>query len=154
MEIIIRKFKKDDIPHLMGIFEANVPKYFDPSEENDFSNYLRNETEDYFVAEGDKNILGCGGINYTPIDQLATLSWDMIHPSFHGKGIGKKLGEHRIEWLKKQAQYSKLEVNTSQLTHEFYAKIGFKLIKTQQDFWAKGFHLYHMEMALKSEQSK
>jgi hypothetical protein len=37
-------------------------------------------------------------------------------------------------------------VRTTQLTDQFYAKMGFQLERTEKDFWAKGLDLYQMRM--------
>lgn len=133
-------------PALVAILKRNIPQYFAPSEINDFKNYLAQETEDYFVILNDNRIIGAGGINYTK--NHAVLSWDFLHPDHHGKGCGSKLVTYRLQWIKDNTPYKKVVVRTSQFTCDFYAKMGFELVKKQPDFWAKGYDLYEMEMKL------
>ncbi len=110
--------------------------------------YLDNETEDYFVVEQDSKIIGCGGINYEPGINAAIISWDIIHPNYQGFGIGEKLLLYRIKEIKNDAIYKKIIVRTSQHTFKFYNKLGFKLLKTTKNYWAKGIDLYYMALNL------
>ncbi|PIY08403.1 MAG: GNAT family N-acetyltransferase [Flexibacter sp. CG_4_10_14_3_um_filter_32_15] len=156
----IRFYQNGDKKALIKLIQLNIPTYFDSSEEDEFVEYLENKREDYFVIE-DKNtnqIIGCGGINYFFDDKdisrdanngknLARISWDIIHPSFQGQGIGKKLLLHRINQIKSK-EIQLIIVRTSQLAYKFYQKVGFELEKTEKDFWAKGFDLYQMKMNL------
>ncbi|WMN11512.1 GNAT family N-acetyltransferase [Marivirga salinae] len=73
------------------------------------------------------------------------ISWDIIKPSEHGKGIGRKLTQHRIQHIHTRPDIETIVVRTSQHTYKFYEKMGFKLLKVEKDYWAKGFDLYEME---------
>jgi N-acetylglutamate synthase-like GNAT family acetyltransferase len=95
-------------------------------------------------------IVGAGGINYEPQSKAAVISWDIIKPTEHGKGIGRKLTQHRIQHINTQPDIEKIIVRTSQHTYEFYKKMGFKLLKVEKDYWADGFDLYWMEQANKN----
>lgn len=151
LETYIRIYQKTDKQELMKLIKLNTPTYFDDSEEEEFAEYLEKYKEDYFVIENKSTnqIIGCGGINYffdEPIP-LARISWDIIHPDFQGKGIGKKLLLHRINHIQNK-EIKLIIVRTSQLAYKFYQKVGFELEKTEKDFWAKGFDLYQMKMNL------
>lgn len=132
---------------VMNILRNNTPKYFAPSEEVDFEQYLDSKLEDYFVLASADEILGCGGINYIN-DKIACLSWDMVKPSQHSKGLGRLLVEHRINFLEQRKNISLVIVRTSQHTFKFYEKFGFRLLEVQKDYWAPNFDLYDMEMHL------
>ncbi len=145
-QLIIRKYTHQDKSSVIELLQQNTPDFFDPSEEKDFKYYLAHEIEDYFVIEQDNQVIGSGGINYFPKNNTAKISWDFIAPKFQGKGIGKKLTEYRIEYLKKKTEIKRIIVRTSQFTYLFYEKLGFKLEKIEKDFWAKGYDLYQMKM--------
>jgi len=147
---MIRKYSYKDKPKLIELLRQNIPEYFDSSEEGDFENYLDTEVEDYFVYEENFEVIGGGGINYFPTEKLARISWDMIHPKSHGKGIGKKLTQFRINHLKGNPEIEVIVVRTSQFAYKFYEKMGFELEKVEKDFWAKNFDLYQMRMNNKS----
>ncbi len=141
---MIRPYKNNDRDELISLLRLNIPKYFDPSEEIEFIDYLDHKLEDYFVVESDHKIIGSGGVNYLLNKSEARISWDIIHPDFQGQGIGKKLTQYRIDHIRKNKTVYKIVVRTSQLAYKFYEKMGFTLEKIEKDFWAKDFDLYEM----------
>lgn len=145
---MIRHYTPSDKPQLIELIKLNTPQYFDESEESEFRTYLDSEVDDYFVVEEQNKIVGSGGINYFFAIGEARLAWDMIHPDYQGKGIGKSLTNHRIDIIKKQTAARTIVVRTTQLAYQFYEKVGFELINTEKDFWAKGFDLYYMVIEL------
>ncbi len=142
---MIRPFHPKDKPQLLELLNLNIPRFFDPSEAADFSAYLKNNVEEYFVVEVGENIVGCGGINYFQQEATARLSWDIIHPDYQGKGIGRELTLYRINEIKKKSAIRTILVRTTQQVYNFYEKMGFALEKTEKDFWAQGFDLYQMK---------
>lgn len=145
---MIRNYKDSDKKQLQTLIKLNIPEFFSDDEEDDFIKYLEEEREDYFVLEEDGIILGCGGINYFPENGEARLSWDIIHPSFQGKGLGTRLTNYRIQKLMDHPDIHTIRVRTSRQAHQFYLKFGFNLMNVQKDYWAEGFDLYEMEMDL------
>jgi ribosomal-protein-alanine N-acetyltransferase len=144
---MIRAYSESDKPEVIKLLQLNTPEYFDPSEEIDFIDYLDNKIEDYFVVLRKSKIVGAGGINYFPDENTSRISWDMIHPDFQGKGVGKELTQYRIELIKASSKNIEvIIVRTTQLTYKFYEKMGFALDKIEKDFWAKDFDLYQMIM--------
>ena len=145
---MIRAYHSKDKPILLELIQLNTPAYFSESEWADFSNYLDHERADYFVILAEQQIVGCGGINYEEEGTLGILSWDMIHPNLHGKGLGRSLVEHRLQLLRSQPPIIKVKVRTSQFTNQFYAKFGFELQKVVKDYWAPGYDLYDMDLVV------
>ncbi len=144
---MIRAYSESDKPEVIKLLQLNTPEYFDPSEEIEFIDYLDNKIEDYFVVLRKSKIVGAGGINYFPDENTSRISWDIIHPDFQGKGVGKELTQYRIELIKMNSKKIELiVVRTTQLTYKFYEKMGFVLDKIEKDFWAKDFDLYQMVM--------
>lgn len=141
----IREYKKSDKEFVLNLLKLNTPNYFSPEEEKEFIFYLENEIDSYFVVEINNEIVGSGGINFSDDKTTGKISWDIIHPNFQGKMIGSKLLNYRIEKLRQIKSVNQIKVRTSQLVYKFYEKLGFKLIKIVEDYWAKGFHLYEME---------
>lgn len=146
-EHTIRTYKPEDKDAVINLLRMNTPAYFHVSEEKGLQNYLEQELEDYFVVTEGSEIIGAGGINYFNKGKSACLSWDIIAPGSQGKGIGRKLADLRIKQLQNKPEISRVIVRTSQLTHIFYEKMGFKLLRTEENFWAEGIHLYEMELA-------
>ncbi len=146
---LIRPYIPSDKTAVLHLFDLNTPLYFDHSEKIGLIHYLENEVEEYFVVELEGEIVGAGGINYELQDRAAVISWDMIDPRQHGKGIGRKLTKHRIEHINTMNEIDTIVVRTSQHTFLFYEKMGFKLMKVKKDYWAEGFDLYYMEQSTK-----
>ncbi|PVY39217.1 GNAT family N-acetyltransferase [Pontibacter virosus] len=145
---MIRPYTPADQEALLQILRLNTPAYFAPEEEADFVLYLRERREDYFVVEREGQVAGAGGINYFDGYTWARLSWDLIHPAFQGKGIGRELTLFRIAKLKGKPNMKWLQVRTSQFVYLFYQRLGFDLEKVEQNFWAEGIDLYQMKMNL------
>lgn len=143
--ITIREYKSIDKSTVINLIKLNTPKYFAPEEENDFSNYLDNERELYYVLLFNEKIVGCGGINFAENKTIGKISWDILHPEYQGKSLGSQLLKYRIEKIKAIDSIQKITVRTSQLAYKFYEKQGFELNEVKEDYWAKGFDLYRME---------
>lgn len=143
---MIRPYRADDQEELIRLFRLNTPKYFDRSEESDLLRYLRNFSDHYFVVVENGQIIGAGGYNYFEDQAMARISWDLVHPDFQGRGIGKELALFTINEIRRKLPVKLIKVRTSQLVYEFYEKLGFVLERIEKDFWAKGFDLYEMKM--------
>ncbi|GAA5028362.1 hypothetical protein GCM10011506_14780 [Marivirga lumbricoides] len=147
----IRPYIPSDKAAVLHLFDLNTPQFFDETEKAGLFSYLENEVEDYFVVEEKDKLIGAGGINYELQAKTAVISWDIIAPTHHGEGIGRKLMKHRIEFIRKKADIDKIVVRTSQHTYLFYEKMGFKLLEVKKDYWAEGFDLYYMEQPTKKD---
>lgn len=143
--IIIREYQQADKNAVMDLIRQNIPEYFAPEEEADFSSYLDSGRELYYVLLFNNRIAGCGGINFAENKTIGRISWDIIHPEYQGKSLGTQLLIHRIEKLKSIDSIQKITVRTSQLAYKFYEKQGFVLKETQKNYWAEGFDMYRME---------
>jgi ribosomal protein S18 acetylase RimI-like enzyme len=130
---------------LTKLLLANTPKYFHPSEAEDFERYLNDEVEQYFVVIHFGNVIGAGGINFK--GNKGYISWDLIHPEHQGKSVGTNLLNHRLTILKKMS-IKTVVVRTSQMAFGFYEKHGFQLVQSEKDYWSEGFDLYEMELEL------
>ena len=102
MDIDIRPYTDVDKLAVLSLIKLNTPLYFAESEAMDFAHYLDHEKEMYFVACIDGEVVGCGGINFEDNHNLAKISWDMVHPLYHGKNVGTKLlkmSDHRYIYI-------------------------------------------------------
>lgn len=145
---MIRAYLSSDKEAVLELIRLNTPQYFAPAEEADLSQYLEEDSKNYFVVEEDGKIIGAGGINFFPEEKLARISWDLIHPDQQGRGLGSQITKYRIEKIKNSGQVKEIQVRTSQLVYSFYEKQGFSVSQVVKDFWAPGFHLYDMRMAV------
>jgi ribosomal protein S18 acetylase RimI-like enzyme len=142
----IRPYTPADDESIIILLRLNTPQYFAPEEEQDLRDYFANHIDRYFVAEENGNIIGSGGVNITNNGKNAALSWDIIHPGYQGKGIGRQLTQHRLDVIKTIAGIENISVRTSQLVYKFYEKFGFVLKEVIKDYWAEGIDMYSMEM--------
>jgi ribosomal protein S18 acetylase RimI-like enzyme len=144
-DLLIRQYKNNDQEAVLNLLRLNTARYFSPEEESDLLYYLENEIEQYFVLEINRQIVGSGGFNFTDNQTTGIISWDIVHPDFQGRSLGSTLLKYRLERLQQMKTIQKIIVRTSQLVYLFYEKGGFQLMKIEEDYWAKGFHLYQME---------
>jgi len=143
---VIRAYRAEDKADLIDLLKTNIPDFFAAAEVEDFEYYLDNELEQYFVYEVEGRLIGAGGINYIEEGVTGKISWDFIHSDHHGKGFGSQLLAYRLQLLFSNESIEKVIVRTSQFVFPFYAKFGFEPLRTEHDYWAKGYHLYHMEL--------
>lgn len=146
---MIRPFKISDKKQLVDIFTLNTPKYFAPEEVQDFEAYLAQQGDTYFTVEHQNEIVGGVGCYVKESDKSGRITWIFFHPNSSGNGLGTKAVTHCLNMLKLNPRVEKLVVTTSQLAYKFFGKFGYKLIKTEKDYWGKGLDLYLMERKLK-----
>lgn len=145
---IIRPYSPSDKEAVLHLLRLNTPTYFAPSEEADLIDYLHRELELYFVLELNREVVGCGGINFADHKTHGRISWDIFHPAHQGKGLGSQLTRFRINRLKEMESIRLISVRTSQLAFPFYEKLGFELKESVKDYWAPGFDMYRMEISV------
>ena len=143
--IVVREYLTTDKEVVMNLIKLNTPNFFAKEEVNDLSNYLDKEIELYYVLLVDGKVVGCGGINFAEKRTIGKISWDIIHPDYQGKSLGRKLLMYRIEVLKAIPGIKKITVRTSQLAYKFYEKQGFTLNEIKRNYWADGFDMYSMQ---------
>jgi ribosomal protein S18 acetylase RimI-like enzyme len=142
----IRPYEKSDKTDVINLFRLNTPNYFSTEEEDDLIYFLENEREQYYVVSINEEIVGCGGYNFSEDKSIGVICWDIVHPNFQGKSVGRNLLNYRITQIKNVPNIRKITVRTSQLVYRFYEKQGFVLLEIVPDYWSKGFHLYRMEL--------
>lgn len=143
-KVNIRPYTTGDQEAVLHLLRLNTPAYFAPAEEKDLAHYLEHEIEHYFVIESQQQIVGCGGFNFSGNPAIGKISWDILHPGFQGRSLGRLLLNYRIQKLKEFKELETIMVRTSQLAYKFYEKCGFILVEQVKDYWAKGFDMYTM----------
>lgn len=147
MENII-PFHEEHISDLLQIFDSNMPKYFDPSERNQYIQFFESLYQgEYYVYHEDDTYLGAGGF-CTQNPGEARIVWVMVDSKSHGRGVGKALMQFFEQRIRDRKEYSKISLQTSQLTDKFYEKLGYKTLYTKKDHWGEGLDLVYMEMEL------
>ena len=146
-EFSIRPFLPKDLSELHSIFLLNVPKYFAAHEINDLNEYLTEHASTYYVIVDDSRIVGACGYHLSG-DRQARISWNFVHAAYHGRGLGTQLVSFCITEIRKRGEIRQIEVWTSQLAQNFFAKFGFHCIENRDNYWGKGLHLVRMQMTL------
>ncbi len=144
--IIIRSYNNRDRSSLIAILKRNIPKYFHEDEVKDFEKYIDEWSDIYYTVLFNEQI--AGGVSWVPEkkQKSAVIAWIFFDPAFHGKGLGTESVNYCLSAMRKEKDIEKFRVRTSQLIYPFFEKFGFKTIYTEEDYWAKGFDLYDMEM--------
>lgn len=142
----IRGYKEEDKARCLELFQSNLPKYFASHELALFDKFLdTSNPKEYFVAENENIILACGGVFLDKRFGKANLSWGMVHSDYHGKGIGRKFTQFRVEKMKEIYPERGAMLETSQFTFPFYEKMGFVTKKISPGGFGAGFDKYYME---------
>ena len=139
---MIRPYLRTDLAAVLSIFRQNTPKYFAIEEEKDLLDYLAIHGATYLVYVIDGEIVGAGGYNYT--EREGKVSWYFIHPKQQGQGIGGQIVNYSLAKLNALSTLETIVVQTSQYADAFFGKFGFKTIRIEKDYWAKGLDLYEM----------
>ena len=142
----LRPYHPADYDAIIELFLLNTPEYFCPPEQADLEKFLKEEVEAHFVTEDNGMVIACGG--HVIKDNAGWLAWYIVHPAWHGKGVGAQLVNNSLQIIRATPGLNRIVVRTSQLVYRFYEKAGFKLISTQDNYWGDGMHLYHMEQGI------
>ncbi|MFA0154542.1 GNAT family N-acetyltransferase [Vibrio sp. 10N.261.46.A3] len=144
----IRKYSSRYRAQCIEAFESNIGQYFDSSERAEFIEYLDalSESSEYYICleSGSGKLLGCGGIGLN--SSVASLAWGLVHKDFHGQGIGTKLTDFRLSYIKHNISLDKVKIETSQHTQGFYEKRGFTVTKITPNGFGAGIDCVAMEL--------
>jgi ribosomal protein S18 acetylase RimI-like enzyme len=154
-----KPFERSHVAGLEEVFRSNIGIWFAENELPDlhrqFDNHekmLRGEHHTKWKSAYDTmflngEIIGAGG--FVALDELADLSWGMVHNSLHGQGFGKELLLHRIRRVQEAFPAVKSILSqTSPAAAGFFAKYGFEERLTQPKFWGGELDLVGMELSL------
>jgi predicted GNAT family N-acyltransferase len=132
----------------LEIFESNQPRYFAEEEKSGFLEWLDGHTDDnpYFVVKDNDEAIACGGIFLDAERNEAGLAWGMVHGRHHKRGYGKQFTLYRLALLRETWPDVVHKIETSQHTEGFYAKMGFRTVKTEKNGFADGIDKYTMHL--------
>lgn len=143
---LIRPYMSSDYQVCMDIFRGNTPRYFDPSEKNEFQEYLGSADLIYFVVEMDGVVIACGGTSVE--NSVGRLCWGMVDQTVHRSGIGKALLIRRINDLFRiYPVLEKIEIETSQFAAGFFERFGFRQTGVAPHGFGQGLDCVHMQLS-------
>ena len=115
----------------LNLFRTNVLKYFHPTEENLFKNYLKNEGVNYYLFfDQFDRLVSAGGYEYETKLNIVSLNWGMVHIRLHNHGHGTYMTGYRLKKI--NTPTINISLNTSHHTFRFYKKFGFQLIRIKK----------------------
>ena len=144
----VRLFE-DDIDACVAVCTANHPKdllLHEIDQHRDFLTKKPYAPAPYYVIEVAGKVVACGGVAIE--GDAAHLCWGLVHPDWHGRGLGTKLVEHRLDWARSQPALKVVELYTSQKRVGFYERFGFKTIEVTKDGFGPAFDRHYMERSL------
>jgi GNAT superfamily N-acetyltransferase len=99
--VSIRPFKQADLEICCDIYKLNAPGLFPEGYYDIFRGAITSPNTLFLVVENEGTVLGLAGISLSLLEtyQEAKLSYGMIHPDAHRKGIGTALLLARISAL-------------------------------------------------------
>lgn len=133
----------------MAVFESNVPEYFLVAERDQFSEFLDALPGPYLVIEdavGD--IAACGGYALEPGTTTVSLCWGMVRRDRHRTGLGRLLLDARLNRIRSEPGITAIELDTTQHSHGFFERRGFRTRRMIPDGYGPGMHRYDMRLDL------
>jgi GNAT superfamily N-acetyltransferase len=98
--IRIRFYTPDDFQACRKLYTLNEPGRFPAGVLPEFEESLQSGRVLFLLAEKDGIVCGCGGIDISSErNSQATLSYGLVHPQWHGQGIGTTLLLARLALL-------------------------------------------------------
>ncbi|QHW00683.1 GNAT family N-acetyltransferase [Spirosoma endbachense] len=146
--MLIRPFKSSDSGQLLAAFRKNIPTAFGVNELGEYAEFLRTNTDPYFVADHDGQVVGACGHYITSDGQVSRICWILTDPDAKGLGVGKALLAYNLGLIRQRSGSQLVECRTSQVAYQFFEKSGFQLQYTEPNVWAPGLDLYFMTLNL------
>lgn len=132
----VRPYAAADREPCLELFDSNTPASFTAAERPDYAAFLDAMPCPYFVLEHDGRIVGAGG--YAIQGAEGRLVWGMIGKPWQRQGLGRFLVMYRLREIGKAGDTATVGIDTSQHTAPFFAKLGFKTLRVDPDFYAPG----------------
>jgi Acetyltransferase (GNAT) family len=152
LPVRIRAYTAADKNACLGVFDSNLPTYFDLTERTEFEDFLAAPDADYFVAVAEDIVVGCGG--YVAEGTEGRLCWGMVHSTKHGSSIGSALMSWRLRLLFSLARIETIGIETSQHSAGFFQKCGFVTRHVQVDGFGVGIDRVEMSLSRRDWQSR
>jgi hypothetical protein len=145
-ELTFEPYEPPYRPACLALFDDNCPEFFALNEREDYIEFLKSRTENYFVCLLGERIVGAYGVY--PLDSGGmALHWIMLSPSAQGVGLGSSIMARVLADVRGSAR-SPLFISASHKSAPFFARFGAVKISTTPDGWGPGMHRVEMQLAL------
>lgn len=151
MSTEIRDYQPEDRTACLDLFDGNMPRYFAPSEREEFDQFLTTLDQSatpYQVLLHEGEVVGCGGISCDPATRSALMIWGMVSQDLHGQGLGTKLAEARLARARTDPAIDEVRLATSQHVTGFYERFGFATTAVTPDGFGPGIDRVDMVLKL------
>ncbi len=145
LQVTFNPYSISDKAELTRVIKLNMPTFFDHGEIEDYLLFLNSQRQFYFTVYDKKNeVVGGFGYSLFSSQEYAKVDWIFFDPKIHGQRVGSKAVRFCEAQILPHKTVKKIVITTSQKTSSFFRKLGYKLEKTQADYWGKGLHLHQV----------
>ena len=149
----IREYVPGDYDRCSEIYSKNEVGRFPEGYLEKYQKHLEDNESIVIVLEEDSGVVGTGGIclhDYTDDISMAALSFGLIDPSYHGKGLGTMLMCARLCFLDPRSSWHLIMTSVGNGTEIFFKNLGFRFVTMSKDEEGTDLENYHVR-ALKSD---
>ncbi|HUT17515.1 MAG TPA: GNAT family N-acetyltransferase [Anaerolineae bacterium] len=150
--IHLRPYTLDDKGACLSLLDSNTPRFFAPHERDEFSTFLDDPGDRYWVVEDDTGtVIACSGYWIVSDTPVAVITWTMVARSWHGRDVGRWLLLTCLHHLCRIPAVQIVTLETSQHVTGFYEQVGgFRVQEITENGYAPGLHKIKMrrEMTL------
>lgn len=148
-EVTLEPYTTAEGEDCLAMVDANGPRYFGPGDREEFATFLSDPQGQYWILrEPGGTVVGCGGASTRGDGRTGVLSWMLIHPDYQGKGLGSRLMEASLDYLREIPGIERVVLETSNESASFYERFGFRTTRVMENHWAPGLHRHDMELDL------
>jgi GNAT superfamily N-acetyltransferase len=134
-------------PACLALFDANCPAYFAANERTDYADFLDGLDCNYWVRLQSGSAVAAFGLLEGAGSGRLGLTWIMVHPDFHGGGLGRAIMT-AVEAHARALGAAAVDIAASHLSAPFFARFGAREIGRTADGWGPAMHRVDMELRL------
>jgi|GEM_PF-6171891 len=97
----VRPFDSSDAEQLLIVFRKSVPAAFGANEVDEYAEFLRTNTDPYFVATYQEKAVGTCGYYIDKEKKTARICWILTDPDLKGMSIGSTLLKYKLLIIRK-----------------------------------------------------
>ncbi|MEZ4700837.1 MAG: GNAT family N-acetyltransferase [Rhodothermales bacterium] len=136
--LVVRPYMPADRATCLALLAGNTPRYFLPSDRDDYARFLDALPGPYVVIEHEGAMCAAGGWAMDP-DGVAVLTWGLVDTALHRRGIGTRLVRHRLDAMREAGVAGEVRLHTIPQVQGFYEKLGFRVEVVAPDGFGPGF---------------
>lgn len=147
IEPSVRRYTPEDLPGCLALLASNTPRYFLPSDGDEYTRFLTGLPGPYYVLESDNAVLAAGGWAMEA-EGVAVLTWGMVDAAWHRRGIGAFMVRYRLDALRQVGSVGEVRLNTIPAVQGFYEKLDFCVFDVVRDGFGPGLDRVAMRRIL------